>query len=282
MLNGLKFPGSDSYRVNRIQYEKDFILPAPEEGSEKTAGVIRKMCSYRPEERYQSVEEVLMDLIKPDDIFSDQGTVEKYEDAVTEVYSEDDEKEEALNEAEPTREERKKRSAEDEAVYGTISIGHLILFSVLFFLLFEAFSPEAYYTGKWQFMIIPVALLIESVLQRVKVFQVIFGLLSLLLVLYSFFTIDMAIPFVIMILVLLLGIPAVTAGCAVGTSLWISGMLFWNWEWPGFLNKWKLGWIFAVIAAALIVRTVFIRTVYEKEPSIGEQLLRDLLLGMWL
>lgn len=73
LLNNLKFPASDGYHVNIVQYSKDFILPAAEKSSEAMAAVIRKMCSYRAEDRYQSVEEVLRDIGKIDGSYTEAG-----------------------------------------------------------------------------------------------------------------------------------------------------------------------------------------------------------------
>lgn len=62
LLNKLRFPGSQGYYVNRIQYHSSFIFPAPENASEKVTRMIRKMCSYYKEDRYQTMKEVLEEL----------------------------------------------------------------------------------------------------------------------------------------------------------------------------------------------------------------------------
>lgn len=63
VLNRLKFPGSKGYRVNaKLQYEKDFVLPRPETGSDAFVRVIEKMCRFDPDDRYQSMDEVLLEL----------------------------------------------------------------------------------------------------------------------------------------------------------------------------------------------------------------------------
>ena len=64
LLNKLRFPGAEGYYVNRIQYNPAFIFPAPENASEMMTRMIRKMCSYYKEERYQSMTEVLEELSK--------------------------------------------------------------------------------------------------------------------------------------------------------------------------------------------------------------------------
>lgn len=59
LLNDLCFPGSSGYYSSEVQYQPDYILPAPRNASEPMAAVLRKMCSYRSTERYQSMAEVL-------------------------------------------------------------------------------------------------------------------------------------------------------------------------------------------------------------------------------
>lgn len=63
LLNRLKFPGSGGYRVNaKQQYEKGFVLPGPETGSDAFVRIIEKMCRFDPGDRYQSMDEVLLEL----------------------------------------------------------------------------------------------------------------------------------------------------------------------------------------------------------------------------
>lgn len=62
LLNKLRFPGSEGYYVNRIQYDPAFIFPAPENASELMTRMIRKMCSYYKEDRYQTMAEVLQEV----------------------------------------------------------------------------------------------------------------------------------------------------------------------------------------------------------------------------
>lgn len=63
LLNEMKFPDSDNYNSNfKMQYQQGYVLPRPENGSEKLYRIIEKMCRYDPDERYQSMEEVLNDL----------------------------------------------------------------------------------------------------------------------------------------------------------------------------------------------------------------------------
>ena len=59
LLNELRFPESDSYRVNpAAQYSKGYVLPQPTFGSEAVTELIRNMCAYNPDDRPQSAKEV--------------------------------------------------------------------------------------------------------------------------------------------------------------------------------------------------------------------------------
>lgn len=63
LLNDLKFPNSDTYHVNvSQQYQEGYLLPKPQHGSEKLFAIISKMCAFHPDQRYQSMEEVLCEI----------------------------------------------------------------------------------------------------------------------------------------------------------------------------------------------------------------------------
>ncbi len=63
LMNEMKFPASDSGAVNlKEQYEQGYCLPPPQNGSEELFRIVRKMCRYSPDDRYQSMEEVVNEL----------------------------------------------------------------------------------------------------------------------------------------------------------------------------------------------------------------------------
>jgi len=65
LLNDLKFPGADGYFVNRsVQYAEGYLLPLSVKNSSRLWNIAHKMCRYEPENRYQSVKDVLMELEK--------------------------------------------------------------------------------------------------------------------------------------------------------------------------------------------------------------------------
>ena len=66
LTNNLRFPDSNTYNVNsRIQYSPGYIVPEPTSNiSADLYYVILKACMYNPDERYQSMEEMLLDIEK--------------------------------------------------------------------------------------------------------------------------------------------------------------------------------------------------------------------------
>lgn len=66
LANNLKFPDSNTYNVNAgIQYCPGYIVPEPEcDISPDLYEVIKKACMYNADDRYQSMEEMLLDIEK--------------------------------------------------------------------------------------------------------------------------------------------------------------------------------------------------------------------------
>jgi len=59
LLNDLRFPGADGYRAINAQHTSGFVFPAPANASAGMTDVIRKMCSFNPADRYQTVDGVI-------------------------------------------------------------------------------------------------------------------------------------------------------------------------------------------------------------------------------
>lgn len=64
LLNELRFPDSESYIPNSHQYTTGYEPPRPVNGSDVFIKIVLKMISYSPDDRYQSMEEVLCELDK--------------------------------------------------------------------------------------------------------------------------------------------------------------------------------------------------------------------------
>lgn len=62
ILNEMRFPGSNNYRPSVHQYSAGYVPPEPANGSDELVRVVFKMISYDPDDRYQSMEEVLNEL----------------------------------------------------------------------------------------------------------------------------------------------------------------------------------------------------------------------------
>lgn len=63
LLNHMKFPGSETYQPNvPLQYTRGNELPKPASGSGRLKSLAVKMISYDPDDRPQSVDEVLTEL----------------------------------------------------------------------------------------------------------------------------------------------------------------------------------------------------------------------------
>lgn len=264
LLNELRFPASDGYHANIVQYSKDFIIPAPTNASEELTRIIRKMCSYRVEDRYQSVEEVLMDIGRIDGSYTAQGFTE-YDDLPTETFCEYEEipwwnKEDC----ELNREERKKKIQFENKSYTSSSIWRMIITALLTVLLFKALSPDAKYINRWEFWILPIALFAEAVFQRVKEFHAEFGFVTVGIAVFSMYYLGIDVPQIVAIVAVLIGIPAITAGCSIGMLLWLAQMLSGKMAWLNICSEWDLGWIVLILFSAVIESYILFRADYKK------------------
>ena len=261
LLNNLKFPVSDGYHVNIVQYSQDFILPAAEKSSEAMAAVIRKMCSYRAEDRYQSVEEVLRDIGKIDGSYTEAGFTE-YEELATESYREEDyglfrEKIKGLTEKSKitkifSREEQIKRAVSMEKNYLSHGRSRVFFTALLCFLFCKAVSPNADYVFHWEFWLFPIALFVLGLLQSIKEFHLIFGLFTFLLSLFLMQKGGMDIPYFLALFLSILAMPAITMGLSLGMALWALQSYSGSFLWLNFLAKRDLGWIIMVFLYGLV------------------------------
>ncbi len=295
LLNDLRFPGSNSYRTNSIQYDKDFVFPAPIHASKDMARIIRKMCSYRARDRYQSIEEVLIEIGKLNRNYTEQGFEEEYEDIETEVYSEDYALEEVVSElkktevlwwekdeSELTREERKKRDKAYESMYIKSSIWRVFFFAIFSVFLFKALSPNANYLADWKFWVLPIILFGQAILQSVKEFHIEFGVITICLAVFSMYSLEIDVPQVLILLVVLLGIPAITTGCAIGIELWIAQMLTGKLAWLDFFSKFNLGWLTIVALIVVVGNYILLRISFDRESSRRAAICFGLLNKTWI
>ena len=64
LLNDIRFPESENYHPNVCQYVQGYIPPDPMNGSDELVRIVKKMISFDPDDRYQSMEEVLNEFDK--------------------------------------------------------------------------------------------------------------------------------------------------------------------------------------------------------------------------
>ena len=288
LLNNLKFPASDGYHVNIVQYSKDFILPAAEKSSEAMAAVIRKMCSYRAEDRYQSVEEALRDIGKIDGSYTEAGFTE-YEELATESYREEDyglfrEKIREVTEKSKitkifSREEQIKRAVSMEKDYLSHAKSRVFFTALLCFLFCKAVSPNAEYVFHWEFWLFPIALFVLGLLQSIKEFHLIFGLFTFLLSLFLMKKGGMDIPYFLALFLSILAMPAITMGLSLGMALWALQSYSGSFLWLDFLAKRDLGWIIMVFLYGL-VRAYFLFRINHIPVRLAEK--KKSLLSMYI
>ena len=64
LLNDLRFPESKNYHPNVCQYVQGYIPPDPLNGSDELVRIVQKMINFDPDDRYQSMKEVLKEFGK--------------------------------------------------------------------------------------------------------------------------------------------------------------------------------------------------------------------------
>ncbi len=294
LLNELKFPASDSYHANLIQYEKDFIPPAPAKASVTMTRILRRMISYRPEERIRSVEEVIWEINEAEKLRNDENVsqwdeTELYDELKTETFDESTEvientetvgaasgmeksDRENTGETKLTREEKIKRARKNEEIYRRSSFWRFIWSSIMFFFLFKAFSRDVSHMSEWKLWVLPALLLAESALQYFKEYDFEFGMIILAIALASLVTGQTDVPQIVMVPVVLLGVSTITAGCAMGVAAWILQMHTGKWGWLDILSKLDLGWLAIVGIVSMSYSYVLFRKRFNRDQKISEKI----------
>ena len=250
LLNELRFPGSDGYYSKvEVQYNPDFVFPAPVHASGAMTRVIRKMCSYYPEDRYQTMNEVLADLSRLLDSVEGACSDEMVElaDMATETFKKTDYTSEHVNRMETdrkTRAERKQEMKNADALYRSYNIKYCIVITALLFLMFNGISGDGSIAGEWTFYILPALCLFEAVLQKMKDMYVIFGIAVLTTIIFSIYSVGMTAQHAVLIICLLSGCTVLTVSGALSTGLWIIQQVTQRAQFLDFISRWDIGWIF--------------------------------------
>lgn len=266
LLNHLKFPGSEGYYPKvEVQYNPDYVFPAPKNASEGMTKVIRKMCSFRAEDRYQCMADVLSALVMNHE---PEGTdiSEELIDMATETYREEKiAAEEARPEERPkTRAERKIEQEIVDQLYKEDNIKFGIVITLILTLLFRGMQEDVSIAGNWLFLALPAAVLLEAVFQRAKEFHLLFGALTAGLIGISAFQMGITMPHIIMAAVVLVGCPVLTASGAIAAGIWLGLSLSGKLPVLDFLWKYDLGWILLIILFLAVNRYIYMRLKWEK------------------
>ena len=267
LLNNLKFPGSEGYYANMIQYDSQYIFPAPVNASPDMVRIIRKMCMYQPEDRYQSVAEVMMDLQHFAEKLNTENDLadEFIYDFATETYKETESTKKERKEKRTTgRIQRKKEEQIDNLIYNNDCVSYLIGLSILFTLFITGLEQNTQFVSDWRFWILPCAVLIEAILLRIKEFHIIFGTITIGVIIYSMCVLGITVPHILLLLSVIVSIPVLTAAGAVSVGLWVFLEMIWKVKWLDFLWKFDLAWIVLVIILAVVAKLIDLRIVYEK------------------
>ena len=291
LLNDLKFPASDSYQAREMQYTDTFILPAPKNASDRMAAIIRKMCCFRANERYQSVEEVLMEIGKIDGSYTEYGFTEEYDDGVTETYISETEEADSISdtpssdnatvpmyerdESTWSRQERKENEKSNRNMnLGTLIFGPPIL-SVLFFLLISSFICKET-TVKAEILIIPLILLFYAISIYIgELYNTIF-LLSVGVIIYLSSINGLSPVYIIALVVIISGSPLFLNTCAVGILLWLFQIYRGSTEISAFLLKHNLKWPVIIVTLIYGLSLLVLSGWGIKRRNIGEKICNSL------
>lgn len=266
LLNNLRFPGSEGYYPKvEVQYHPDYVFPAPANASEGMTKVIRKMCSFRPQDRYQCMADVLSDLVKNTEP-EGMDTSEELIELATETYREENIVQEGdeSEERPQTRAERIEEQKFIDRLYFKSSVRFGIAITLILVLLFRGMQGDIPIAGNWFLLALPAAVLFEAVFQRVKEFHLFFGALTAGLIGISAFQTGVTMPHIIMASAVLIGCPVLTASGAIATGIWMGLSQSGKLPFLDFLWKYDLGWILLVALFIAVSKYFDMRIMWKK------------------
>ena len=268
LMNHLKFPGSAGYAVNPVQYTESFLLPACEEADTAWTNLIRKMCNYQKELRYQSMEDVMEELHRLEratELSAASGLGEDsggstilYRNGVVEETNKDD------------RYEKKGILSALVFYYENRSKWYGIALSVLFALLLGTIHPDmpGIRNMDWKSLLMLCLAGIEVILLYFGELHLLFGAGALLYGICFIVGAEYYMLYAVLLLGIWYGIPMLgTAGLA--------GIVVWNilkhFGWEGYqsiLNAYHLEWVLVTLVMFLISRVIVLR----QECAVGSRL----------
>ena len=165
LLNELCFPGSEGYRANSIQYDPQFVFPAPKNASVPMTRLLRKMCSYHPSDRCRSMAEVLTELQEIAEHSSVQMEKElpPIPDLETEYYQET-----SPAPQEEKEESRESRILKQRAAGRNYRNAALRIVPGAFLLMLPVFANELPSQEPWSMWVLALLLILEAALCTVR------------------------------------------------------------------------------------------------------------------
>lgn len=266
LLNNFRFPGSEGYYVNMVQYNSQFIFPAPVNASVGMVRIIRKMCQYHQEDRYQSILDILMDLCALKNQREKSGEAVEFElpDFATQTYREEKKSNVKLYEDRNVSEvARRADKKEEEEIYNkmyyTSSIGYFVGFTVVLTLLMSGLQNCVSDILQWPFYVAMIIVAVEAILLRVKELYILFGILATGSCVYLCATIGIDVPYVVLLVGVLTGIPVVVGACATATGLWTLFAVIEKLHWFNIVREWDFSWVLLTILLYMLEHYIMMR-----------------------
>lgn len=270
LLNDLCFPGSNGYYFNIVQYSSEFIFPAPKNAAENLTRVIRKMCSYNSCDRYQSMDEVMLELARIGEGDKVLETEFEYPDIETETYHHKDVKFEYKNRiSREGREDRKLYKTLRDSIFLADSLKFCCFFTVVLTFFLKGTISGADLMFDWSFFVLPILALIYALLSTIKEFKFVIGLLIIGIGVYSVMNTGIFLPQVMLMLFVVSGIPAIISSGAISTVLWITLEALDKLSFLNFIYKYDLGWILFGVVLISLLNYIDYLVLSEKTSEIG-------------
>ncbi len=232
LFNDLKFPASDGYYVNPVQYDNDFIMPAPINASFEIAGLIRKMTNFNPDMRIQSIEEVIFQLNSIiNKSYKEDFKIGFSEDIET-VYCDDiplkkhieGEKENSIENKkwdDMTYEEKLQEKISNDKIYFWQGLELFLISLPVLFTLYMSLSLKDGFMYDWKIWVLPIAFFAETVFKFKNIFFRPFSFLLMAFLLFCFYDMGFSIIFLVCLIVNILGSKILILANTIALTGWI-------------------------------------------------------------
>lgn len=280
LFNDLRFPGSEGYfSKEQLQYSPEFAFPAPSSAPAPVAGVIRKMCSFYPEDRYQSMADALSAVVEAckeketgvGEDFLTRMEIETltFRETGTPVVAEQSGK------RKNTRADRIFTQKKNDQSYSKRSVLFFLFLTPLLIALQKSFQPVPPAARDWTFWLLPGIVMLEGILQWRREFHVIFGVPVIGCIIYAAYHFGFQLTYIILLAGTLTGCALLTISSAVATAGYT--FISFTGQFP-FLNQlferdW--GWIVLVCVLLVINRYAVMRIIH------GRAMLVDVFWGIF-